>query len=71
MKPTIYYFDTKDGPRIVKADSLAIAKHHVIQTYIKDVRKATADDVANAAEKTGGLVLEDTTVLPGEFGAQS
>ncbi len=71
MKTSIYYFETTDGPRLVKAETLGIARHHVIQGYIKDVRKATVKDMADLAQNAGGIVIDDTTTLPNVIGIGS
>lgn len=42
----IIYVETKDGARLIDAESRAQARAYVIGTYIAKTRAATADDVA-------------------------
>lgn len=65
-KPTIYLIDTTDGPRLVRADTLRLARRYVVETYIHgESRRATADDLAKINAEAKGLVIEDA----GELGA--
>lgn len=58
-----FVFETKDGPRLVRANNLRAARRHVKESvltdYISDERKATTDDMAELAQRAGGLVIED------------
>lgn len=63
-KPKLYFFETTDGPRLVKADSLRLARRHITSLYFNgDQRAATADDVVRANAQGGGLVIEDAGEL--------
>ena len=63
-KPTLYFFETTDGPRLVKADSLRLARKHITTLYFNgEQRAATADDVVRVNEQGGGLVIEDAAAI--------
>lgn len=57
---TIYLVGTTQGPRLVRAESQAKATRHVVNGFIGESRRATAEDLARINAEAGGLVIEDT-----------
>lgn len=57
--PTIYLIGTAQGPRLVRAESQAKARQHVVAGFLGESRKATTDDLARINSEAGGLVIED------------
>lgn len=60
----VYMVDVHNGRRLVIAHTPAQAREHVIKSYVGDVRRATAMEVASAASE--GLEIE---TIPAEGGA--
>ena len=56
----VYIVPTESGDRYVIAHTAAQAKAHVVSDYVKDARKATAMEVAQAS--SNGTRIETVTI---------
>jgi hypothetical protein len=61
---TVYLIETANGTRLIKAQSLSVARHHAIQGFIIDARKASVSDLVTINREAGGIFVEDLDELP-------
>lgn len=53
---TTYFVDTSAGPRIVQATDMKAVRRYIVDTYLKSIRRATANDVLRLKDMEGFAV---------------